>query len=146
LELLTSITHGYGVASKAGKLYPAGTIELQYPFFKQLGLDLGHYYGGTLNLSIAPKTYKINNPTHTFLDVDWYPARGKTENFLFCDCAIKVTNGYVQAYVYQPDIKTKIEHFDDPHALQIISPFIAELNDSEKVLLFLKSSQCSIDG
>lgn len=143
--LNTKMTHGHGVASKASKLYPAGTISLQYPHFKNLGLDLGHCYGGTVNLSIAPARCTIHKPSLYLQDVDWYPSRGRTENFLICDCAIKVVGGYVLGYIYQPDIKTKIEHYDDPHALQVISPFIEGLQDSENISLYLKSSQCSIE-
>ena len=144
LKIFASICHGHGIASKASTRYPQGTIALQYPVFKEMGLDLSHCYGGTLNLSIAPKNYKIITPKFNLKDVDWYPARGQTENFLICDCAIKIGEGYISTYVYQPDPSTKIEYFDDPQALQIISPYIDGLDESKPIEIFLSSKQIEI--
>jgi hypothetical protein len=47
---------GHQVASglAVNNPYPAGTIAMQTPFFKALGLDLSGFYVGTLNVSIAP--------------------------------------------------------------------------------------------
>jgi hypothetical protein len=144
IALLTYISHGHGVASKASGKYPQGTLSLQYPIFKELGLDLGHCYAGTLNLSIAPNYYKIHAARFNLKNVDWYPARGKTEDFLICDCAIYTENGYVIGYIYQPDPQTKIEHFDDPQSLQVISPFIQNLTDTKPICIYLCSSQIRI--
>lgn len=149
------ITHGHGVASKPSAKYPDGTIQLQYPHFKALGLDLGDCYPGTLNLSIAPANYKIIKPRIALRNVDWFPARGQTEDFLIADCAIMIntssndagcstTPAYVFGYVYLPDPKTKIEHFDDPQALQIISPYLNGLDEKESVKLLLSSSQIEL--
>ena len=144
IALQSTVTHGHGVASKASKKYPDGTIQLQYPFFKNLGLDLGNCFPGTLNLSIHPMRCLIENPTHIFKDVDWYPARGSTENFTFCDCAIKVDLGYIGGHVYLPDPKTKIENYDREDILQMISPRIPGLLDDQVVFVYLKAKQCKI--
>jgi len=67
--------------------YPAGSIELQAPFFYQLGLDLSCYHLATLNISIEPKHFKIIEPDHNFQQVNWtsvVPA----ETFLFVQCQL----------------------------------------------------------
>jgi hypothetical protein len=48
------VVPGYGVASgrSIASPYPAGTIEMQMPFFQTLGLDLRGCFAGTINLSI----------------------------------------------------------------------------------------------
>lgn len=35
--------------------YPAGTIALQAPFFREHGVDLSPYFPGTLNVDLAPR-------------------------------------------------------------------------------------------
>ncbi|MDJ0715727.1 MAG: VWA domain-containing protein [Prochloraceae cyanobacterium] len=46
---------GHKVASgqASNSPYPRGTIEMQTPFFKKLGLNLTEYFKGTLNLSLV---------------------------------------------------------------------------------------------
>lgn len=69
------IKPGHQVAS--GKAidspYDRGTIEMQLPFLKNLGLDLTNFFLGTLigtlNISIAPYIFKIIQPQYTFKDV-----------------------------------------------------------------------------
>jgi hypothetical protein len=50
------IQQGHGVASgkNAETPYPNGTIAMQAPFFKKLGLDLFNFWPGTLNISFKP--------------------------------------------------------------------------------------------
>ena len=144
LSLKTKITHGHGVASRASEKYSDGTIALQYPHFKKLGLDLSVCYPGTLNLSIAPKRYKIIKPRYYFKEVDWYPARKQTENFMLADCYIKSEHGFLPAYIYQPDPSTKIEHFDDPMAFQIISAFLPGVTESSELEIFISSQQIQL--
>ena len=45
------IKQGHQVASGLAKdnPYPRGTIEMQIPFFQQLGLDLSSFFLGTFN-------------------------------------------------------------------------------------------------
>ncbi|MFT5736358.1 MAG: hypothetical protein ACJAU2_001744 [Maribacter sp.] len=44
--------------------YLEGTLRLQYPFFKERGLDFGNYFLGTLNIDISPFRYEIKNPSY----------------------------------------------------------------------------------
>jgi hypothetical protein len=125
LEIVGCVEAGHGVASGKNlrSQYPAGTIALQYPFFKERGLDLGSCFPGTLNVTIAPHTFRIKTPTHEFHHVKWSPER-KAENFTICNCCVSTSDQAVAGFVYTPDPSTKVRHYDDPCHLQIVSPFI----------------------
>ena len=51
--------------------YPNGTIRMQAPVFKALGLDLSGCYFGTLNIDFAPLEVSLVNPDHLFEKVHW---------------------------------------------------------------------------
>ena len=48
---------GYGIASGKSNSspYPEGSIKMQAPFFKTLGLDISKFWPGTLNLLLEDK-------------------------------------------------------------------------------------------
>jgi hypothetical protein len=54
VEGIVQAGHGVASGNTAQSPYPQGTIKMQQPFFRQLGLDLSPYFPGTLNVSIAP--------------------------------------------------------------------------------------------
>ena len=62
------LQHGHGVASGANSEspYPKGSISIQSPFFKALGLDLSCYWHGTINLSFKPLEIILRNPDISF--------------------------------------------------------------------------------
>ena len=68
MKIKGKIIPGYGVASGKGQdpRYPKGTLRLQYPFFKERGLDLGDYFLGTLNIDISPFSYERGKPNYFF--------------------------------------------------------------------------------
>lgn len=68
------VTHGHGVASgKAGdRRFPNGTIAMQIPFFKALGLDLSPYHPGTLNIDVSPYAFKPGPEALLFERVKWH--------------------------------------------------------------------------
>lgn len=62
LTTLTGIVKpGHQVASGNAQdsPYEQGTLAMQLPFFRDLGLDLSGFFLATLNVSIAPQTFKI---------------------------------------------------------------------------------------
>ncbi|WP_294227342.1 hypothetical protein [Prosthecobacter sp.] len=69
------IVPGHRVASGLNEnpKYPGGTVRMQLPHFAALGLDLGAFYPGTLNVSIAPFSYRIGRARHTFRQLKWHP-------------------------------------------------------------------------
>ncbi|WP_199315583.1 hypothetical protein [Aerosakkonema funiforme] len=140
------VKEGYGVASGQGKdpRFPNGTIEMQKPFFQELGLDLSNYFPGTINVSIAPRTYEIKRAKYTFRNVKW--SAEPAEDFSFCDCQIWLKQGESQSgLIYYPHPETKPEHFQTPDTLEIITSFIGELKYGSKVIIAIDSEQIKLD-
>lgn len=127
---------GYGVASGKGgdSRFPQGTIAMQVPFFRELGLDLSGYFWGTLNISIHPHRYKVKNSKFTFRNVKWSPTE-PAEDFSFFDCRILFGNTCYEGLIYYPHPETKPEHFQAADILEIIAPKIDGLNYGDKVRL-----------
>lgn len=141
------VKKGYGVAS--GRLqsprFPDGTIAMQIPFFRDLGLDLSAYFPGTINLSIAPYQYAIKQAKYTFENVKWSP-NDPAEDFSFFDCQLildldRVFNGLI----YYPHPETKPEHFQSPDILEILAPSIDGLAYEDRLMLAVNSQQINID-
>ena len=71
IRLPGRLTRGQRVASGPSWLYPYGSVEKQKPYFEKLGLDLSPYFDGTLNISIAPLSWKMKMPEITFRHIQW---------------------------------------------------------------------------
>src|SRR5664280_1455720 len=80
------LMQGHRVASglNGNPRVPGGTLLMQRPHFLALGLDIGVYHRGTLNVSIAPNIYRVVKPRLTFRDVKWHPVE-PMEDFSFFD-------------------------------------------------------------
>lgn len=118
------IIRGHRVASglNGNPQFPGGTIRMQLPVFKDLGLDLGKFYPGTLNISFAPNQYKVISPKLTFRDVIWHPA-DPAEDFSFFDARLHLDGRQsVEGYVYHPHPDTKPRHFQAPDVLELLFP------------------------
>ena len=65
------VVQGHRVASgeNGDPRYPGGTIRMQQPYFKALGLDLFGFYHGTVNVDIAPSASRRRAPCQ----VAWHP-------------------------------------------------------------------------
>jgi len=128
------VTRGHRVAS--GKAedspYPAGTIQLQKPFFKALGLDLSSCHGGTLNLSIHPYTFEMTRPRHTFRQVEWTPLH-PPEDFSFSHCLLIVQKRKIPGWIYYPHPETKETHFQDPSVLEILAPYTDGIGYGDRI-------------
>ena len=66
---------GHRVASGLNQnpRFPGGTLRMQAPHFLVLGFDLGAFHLGTVNVSIAPHSYRVVKARHTFRKVKWHP-------------------------------------------------------------------------
>jgi hypothetical protein len=130
------LVEGHGVASgcAAASPYPAGTIELQRPYFAALGLDLSACFAGTLNLSVAPLEWRLQDPDHCFDHLAWTPLH-PPETFSFWQIQLRrlggrldglasvwATTGIVPAWIYLPDPATKVRHFQPPVVLEVLAP------------------------
>lgn len=133
-QILGVLKSGHQVASgmSPNNPYERGTIEMQLPFFQALGLDLSAFFLGTLNVHIAPHTFKIVNPSYTFRNVKWhqnYPA----EDFSFSPCEVVFLNQTNRGLVYYPHPETKIGHFQDPSIVEVIAPHISHIEYGDTV-------------
>ena len=131
-----TVVAGHGVASGQGKNspFPSGTIAMQAPFFKALGLDLSHYYLATLNVDIYPFRFTINEAPHHFKGVKWSPEH-QAEDFFLSPCRVIVIEKPYSALIYYPDPETKIDHFKNASTLEIIAPFIEGICYGSKITI-----------
>jgi CTP-dependent riboflavin kinase len=118
--------HRVATGLAADTPYPAGTLNLQKPLFKERGLDLSPYYEGTLNISIHPRTFVMRQPQFTFRQVTW-TALHPPEDFSFSRCRVIINLVGYAGWVYYPHPGTKQAHFQSPSVVEVIAPFIAHL-------------------
>ena len=115
---------GHGVASGTSKEspYPDGTIRMQVPVFKLLGLDLSGCYFGTLNVDFAPLEVSLINPDYLFEKVQWTDLH-PPETFSFWSVEIKATDvEVVNGWIYYPHPETKERHWQPPTTLELLAP------------------------
>jgi hypothetical protein len=132
-----TIVQGHRVASglNADPRFPGGTLRMQLPFFRDLGLDLSGYHLGTLNVSIAPMSYRIVKPKFTFREVKWHPTE-PAEDFSFFDVTVHRNNAPpMSGLIYFPHPDTKPEHFQKPDVLELLLPWAEGLSYSGKINL-----------
>lgn len=122
IDLQGIIIPGHGVASGASSAspYPQGSIAMQAPFFKARGLDLTDLHLGTLNVSIAPATFKIMQPTFRFDDIRWTNLH-PPETFSFVACEVLFDNLKSNGWLYYPHPETKAAHWQDAAVMEIIA-------------------------
>lgn len=123
--------------------YEKGTLEMQLPFFKALGLDISKFYLGTLNIDIAPHTFEVVKPQYTFRNVKWhwdYP----TEDFSFSPCELIFQDTTYEGLVYYPHPETKIGHFQDPSIIEAIALPLPNINYGDQIAIALNPSEIKI--
>lgn len=127
---------GHRVASgqAADNRYPRGTITMQKPFFKKLGLDLTSCHDGTLNVSILPLRFEMGEPRYTFHRLEWTSLH-PPEDFSFSPCVITFHRTSHPGWIYYPHPETKKTHFQSPHVLEILAPFIPGIHYGEEVMI-----------
>ncbi len=140
------VERGYMVAS--GKAvdspYPGGTIAMQIPFFKELGLNLSAFYPATLNISISPYRFTVQSPERTFRRVEW-TTRHPPEDFSFSRCRITFNGGTYEAWVYYPHPETKKRNFQSPSTVEVIAPLIPGLKYGDRVDLGLNTDEIHLE-
>ncbi len=117
---------------------------MQLPHFRKRGLDLSDFYLGTLNVSIAPYTFELENPKYTFPEVKWHPDY-PAETFSFSPCALKYQDRSTQALVYYPHLETKIGHFQDSCIVEVIAPRLADVKYGDRLELKLDPQQVKLN-
>lgn len=142
------LMQGHRVASglNGNPRFPGGTLLMQQPHFLALGLDIGLFYRGTLNVSIAPSRYRVIKPRLTFRDVKWHPVEPK-EDFSFFDVRLLGPNrDAVVGLIYYPHPETKPEHFQAPDVLEILLPFVDGLKYGMELTLEIPAEQMVIEA
>ena len=134
------VIEGHQVASRASEHYPQGTIEMQIPYFKALGLDLTSFHRGTLNISIAPATMRLINPQFTFRRVRWTTAH-PAEDFSFSRCRVISTAEKHTGWIYYPHPETKERHFQNPSIVEVIAPWISGIKYGGRVEIEINSNE-----
>ena len=140
------IVQGHRVASgqNGNPLFPGGTLRMQLPFFRALGLDLSRYHIGTLNVSIAPLTYRVLAPRFTFRAVKWHTTE-PAEDFSFFDVRLLRENALpMEGLIYFPHPETKPTHFQKTDVLELLFPLFEELNYGMEIQLEVPSEQMLI--
>ncbi|WP_460311784.1 hypothetical protein [Aliiglaciecola aliphaticivorans] len=144
IQLVGTVIQGHQVASGRGvdTPYPAGTIEMQKPFFRRLGLDLSLCFNGTLNVRLPITEFRIFRPTFCFEKVLW--ATGfNSETFSFVACQIEFQTQQYDAWVYYPHPETKTQHFQQTNLIEILAPYVNNLAYGAQITLHFP--QGSID-
>ena len=132
---------GHGVASGTSNEspYPDGTIRLQFPVFKALGLDLSGCYFGTLNIDFAPLEISLSTPDHLFEKVEWTDLH-PPETFSFWQVEIKATEVEVlRGWIYYPHPETKERHWQSPTTLELLAPRLSGVEPG--CTIFLRDEQ-----
>lgn len=138
-----TIVQGHRVASglNGNPRFPGGTIRMQLLFFRELGLDLRGYHLGTLNVSIAPLSYRVVKPRLTFREVKWHPVE-PAEDFSFFDVVVhRDAAPPVSGLIYFPHPETKPEHFQKPEVLELLLPWTEGLVYDTQIRLAVPSEQ-----
>ena len=118
------LSAGYGVASGSSKEspYSDGTIQMQSPVFRRLGLDLSRCYFGTLNVDFAPLEVSLSKPDHRFEMVQWTELH-PPETFSFWNVEIKASEAQVvRGWIYYPHPETKVLHWQPRTILELLAP------------------------
>lgn len=139
------VTRGHGVASGTAidTPYPRGAIEMQKPYFQVRGLDLSAYYNGTLNISIAPYTFRLHRPQYTFRQVEWTKLH-PPEDFSFSACKLVVHTTAYPGWIYYPHPETKRAHEQDPSIVEILAPYIPNVGYGDQVAVMLNNAEVTI--
>ncbi len=131
------VVRGHRVASglNGDPRFPGGTIRMQIPHFAALGLDLSAFHPATLNVSLAPLSWRARQPAHTFRAVRWHPTE-PAEGFSFFHLRLHRDDGPpVKGWIYLPHPQTKPEHFQSPDVLELLLPWIDGLGYGARVRL-----------
>jgi hypothetical protein len=134
-RLIGRVVRGHGVASGRSDAspYPAGTIAMQAPVFRQAGLDLSDCWPGTVNLSFAPLDLRLKHPDHCFQQLHWTDLH-PPETFSFWRVILITESGQrACGWIYLPHPETKQRHWQSFSTLEVLAPFLHGLAPNSRV-------------
>ncbi|QJE95117.1 hypothetical protein HHL09_04805 [Luteolibacter luteus] len=141
-----TIVPGHRVASgeNLDPRFPGGTIRMQIPHFQEMGLDLSSFYPGTINISIAPLHYQVQQAYRTLRAVKWHPTE-PAEDFSFFEAELIGSEGMrATGFIYYPHPDTKPEHFQQADVLELLLPHVAGLAYGDVISLRTRTDQILI--
>lgn len=141
------VVQGHRVASglNGNPRFPGGTLRMQLPCFEAEGLDLSGYHLGTLNVSIAPFTYRVGLAKATFRDLKWHPTE-PAEDFSFFEVQVlRAGQEPVAGLVYYPHPETKPTHFQSPDVLELLLPWTDGLTYGTPIEISVSKAQINFE-
>lgn len=135
-----TVVQGFQVASGLANdaRYPGGTIAMQLPYFKTMGLNVTNMHPATINVEFPCQSIELPTPNFSFNKVKWH-SNLPPENFKFYSCRIIMANRVYNAYIYQPQPETKIEHFQPINQLELLAPFIKNIHYGDAITLEIEN-------
>jgi hypothetical protein len=145
LALSGLVVPGHGVASgrSLNSPYPQGSVSMQLPFFKALGLDLSDCWPGTLNVSIAPKTWALERADYCFEHVSWTHLH-PPETFSFVRIQLAWQTQKVNAWIYRPHPETKAAHHQAPTTVELLAPHLNGVAYGDRVDITCQAGSISV--
>jgi hypothetical protein len=138
-----TLAKGHQIASGLAKnpLFPNGTISAQKPYFEALGLSLAEFFPATLNIQFGCQKIELSHADFHFQKVKWHSSI-PAEDFKFFTCQLWYENTAYQGLIYQPQISTKIAHFQPDNQLEILAPYIKNITYGDT--LYIESSSITL--
>jgi len=139
------VKRGHGIASGASpdSPYPRGSLDMQIPLFRELGLNLSNMHPGTLNISIEPFTFTVNDPEFTFYGVEWTDEH-PPENFSFSKCKLIHDNESYTGWIYYPHPETKMRDFQGPSIIEVVADYISGLECGDPIEIMLNTGEIQL--
>jgi hypothetical protein len=146
IVLRGQVVSGHGVAggTSGASPYPAGTIAMQIPFFSALGLDLSSFHPATINVTTSPFSIRILRPAFHFEGVQWTDVHGP-ESFDFIHVELRLGTRKVPAWGYRPTAETKAGHPQPVEVLEVIAPFLPDIQRHSEVFLELDPHEVAVE-
>ncbi len=136
--------HGVASGSSPGSPYPQGSVIMQMPFFKALGLDLSDCWPGTVNVSIAPKAWTLLQADYCFEHLAWTHLH-PPETFSFVRGLLIWRSQTVNAWVYRPHPETKTTHHQANTTVELIAPHMEGLAYGDAVQIVFSVASIRVD-
>lgn len=141
------VLQGHRVASGMNRnpRFPGGTLKMQAPFFRELGVDIDAFHPGTINISLTPLRYRVKQPRHTFRNLRWHPVE-PAEDFSFFDLRL-LRDGQpdLPGLIYFPHPETKPEHFQQPDVLELLLPHVDGMHYGMELTLAVPVEQMAVE-
>ena len=141
------VIKGHQIASglNSQSPYPSGSIALQRPIFENAGVDLAGIHNATLNIDISPAIFSVSAADHMLENLVWlegFPA----ETFSFIRCELVFSGKSYSGWIYYPHPETKPRDFQPPSVLEVLVPFIDEINYGDAVTLRIAKHAIKLTG